>query len=122
MADKTDEALRKGLSKIKLGELEDGTPAGLELEEIEQIMTLVRSHTTKAVADAQTNAVAWTIGVLDELHLSSDSFNARTTPDRLYKGAKSTIRDRYKAEAGVDPAPSYPLKAKLAQLQEESKS
>lgn len=63
----------------------------------------------------QTNAVAWVIGILDELHIGTMGSFALTsdTTDRLLKGLKNTIRDRYKAQTGVDPAPDYPIHADL---------
>lgn len=60
--------------------------------------------------DIQTNAVAWVIGVIDQLHTGNPYSHEG---DKLYKGIKNTIRDRYKQIIGVDPAPSYPIKAEL---------
>jgi len=64
---------------------------------------------TQQVTAAQTNGVAWTIKVIDELHFGKLGEHN----DAIFKGMKNTIRDRYKYEAGVDPAPSYPISATL---------
>lgn len=71
----------------------------------------------EAVIASQTNAVAWTVSIVDELHWCSPA-----SDDPTYKGVKNTIRDRYKSEIGVDPAPNYPVKPALtAQLEKETK-
>lgn len=62
------------------------------------------------VRAAETNTVAWTVGVIDELHINSNS----SFSDPVYKGVKNTLRDRYKAETGIDPAPHYPIHAQLS--------
>lgn len=72
----------------------------------------------RAVAEAETNAVAWTVSVLDDLH-NLGSYSVEE--DRLYKGAKNTIRIRFEEETGIDPAPHYPVTAKLQQLKQEGK-
>lgn len=36
-----------------------------------------------------------------------------TVGDKGYKGIKNRLRDCYKAETGIDPAPNYPINAKL---------
>lgn len=61
---------------------------------------------------AQTNAVAWTIGIIDTLHIEEGT-DFGIDNDMIYKGIKNTVRDRYKAEIGVDPAPNYPIRAIL---------
>lgn len=65
---------------------------------------------TALLAETDTNAVAWTIGVIDDLHIND---YRPDTSDKTYKGIKNTLRDRYKTETGIDPAPSYPIKAHL---------
>lgn len=62
------------------------------------------------LAKAQTNGVAWSIKLIDQLHIGTRDSN---TTDRLFKGLKNSIRDSYKAEIGIDPAPSYPVNVKL---------
>lgn len=64
---------------------------------------------TEAYRRGQTNGVAWSVKVLDDLHMADSSISS----DMIYKGAKNTIRDRYKAETGTDPAPKYPVKARV---------
>jgi hypothetical protein len=44
------------------------------------------------------------------MHLNSPSDD-----DGLFKGIKSSLRDRCKLQAGYDPAPSYPITAELQQ-------
>lgn len=70
----------------------------------------------RAVAEAETNAVAWTVSVLNDLH-NLGSYSVKE--DRLYKGAKNAIRIRFEKETGIDPAPHYPVTAKLQQLKQE---
>lgn len=65
---------------------------------------------TALMGETQTNAVAWVIGIIDELHSKP---TGEWSLDMEYKGIKNTIRDRYKAEIGVDPAPNYPIHAIL---------
>ncbi len=65
------------------------------------------------VREAEQRGVAWAIGVIDELHLLVA--NESWPLDREYKGIKNTLRDRFKVETGVDPAPSYPVHATLTQ-------
>lgn len=72
----------------------------------------IRDLSRKLAAEcqaAQTNAVAWTVGVVDDCHFQASNMRL----DSTFKGIKNTIRDRYKAEVGIDPAPSYPVKAAL---------
>ena len=60
--------------------------------------------------EAQKNGVAWSIGVVDDLHhLVHDN----DTTDRMFKGIKNTIRDKHEDVTGIDPAPEYPITAKL---------
>ena len=66
------------------------------------------------ITDAQQNAVAWSIMVLDDLHTDGvDKYAMSADYDKFYKSAKNTIRDRYKNETGVDPAPYYPILSQL---------
>jgi len=60
--------------------------------------------------ETQKNGVAWSIGVVDDLHnLVYDN----DTTDRMFKGIKNTIRDKHEDVTGIDPAPEYPITAKL---------
>lgn len=59
-------------------------------------------------AETQTNSVAWVINIIDEMHEL-----ARINDESVFKGIKNTLRDRYKTETGIDPAPTYPIKAHL---------
>jgi hypothetical protein len=60
--------------------------------------------------EAEQRGVAWCVGVIDSLH-DADPNGSGT--DRLFKGIKNTLRDRYKSIGGVDPAPSYPARVEL---------
>lgn len=80
-----------------------------------QLKTLVAEQ----VVAAQTNAVAWAVGVIDDLHINDYDIDSRADADYVYKGVKNTLRDRYKAEIGIDPAPSYPINAQLKDKQGE---
>lgn len=73
-----------------------------------------------AIQAAERRGVAWAIKHIDQMHIN----NAQDgTADRLFKGIKNTMRDRYKAETGVDPAPNYPIKAELqSQLPKKEES
>lgn len=66
----------------------------------------------KAIAEAQTNAVAWCVGVLDDFHFMPHEHDIDR--DKFYKGVKNGLRDRYQSETGIDPAPNYPVKATLS--------
>lgn len=70
------------------------------------------AHTARLLLEAQTNAVAWTVGVIDEFHMMPHEDSAGR--DKFYKGVKNGLRDRYRSETGIDPAPHYPVKAQLA--------
>lgn len=92
------------------------THCGFVIKEPFMSPTTAKAAIARLLIRSQTNAVAWTVGILDDLHINAEGHD----PDRAFKGAKNTIRDRYKAEVGVDPAPGYPVKAKLqAQLEKE---
>lgn len=77
-------------------------------EEADKLMSLFTRALQRQSFDSQTNAVAWCVSVVDEMHID-DTDGA----DRIYKGVKNRLRDRYKAETGIDPAPRYPVEAKL---------
>lgn len=65
---------------------------------------------------AQTNAVAWAVDIIDQLHISLiDS----SKYDKEYKVIKNAIRENYKMVVGVDPALAYPIKATLKQQEDE---
>jgi len=69
---------------------------------------VIEAWAAQKVIEGQTKGVAWAIGIIDELHLDRG-----WEDDKTFKGIKNTLRDRYKAEIGVDPAPSYPIKTQL---------
>jgi hypothetical protein len=70
---------------------------------------------TTMINEAQTNAVAWTIMTIDDLHINhTDTMQMSNMADQTYKGIKNTIRDRYKNEVGIDPAPNYPINVTLS--------
>lgn len=77
----------------------------------------LESYIQDRITEAETNAVAWSVGVIDDIHIGT----AGLDPDRNFKTMKNTIRERYEAETGIDPAPNYPIKVKLqAQLEKRS--
>jgi hypothetical protein len=83
---------------------------------ISESVAKLQAERDRAIAEAQTNAVAWAIGVIDEMHIgeiADGQLGKGTVGDKGYKAIKNTIRDLYKTKAGLDPAPSYPIKAKL---------
>jgi hypothetical protein len=65
---------------------------------------------------AEENGVAWTISVIDDLHIHRD-YDLNSETDKMFKGIKNTIRDRYKFMTEIDPAPSYPINATLLNRQ-----
>ncbi len=69
-----------------------------------------------AAMDSQTNAVSWVVMILDDLHITDSASHT----DPTYKGIKNTIRDRYKAVVGVDPATGYPIRATLRQTTKDN--
>lgn len=69
--------------------------------------------------EAELRGVAWAGGVIDELHIGGA---VHGTVDPLFKGLKNSMRDRCKAITGVDPAPRYPVTAKLTALEEGERS
>lgn len=94
----------------------DGSPVRVIDHDTRVIDTLkakaapqARQH--RLVIEAQTNAVAWAIGQIDEMHMRE---GAGDEADRLFKGIKNNLRGSYESEVGVDPAPDYPVRAKLA--------
>jgi hypothetical protein len=76
----------------------------------------IAAHTKIECDKAKETTAAWAIGVIDELHLT-----APPEADRTYKGIKNTLRDRFKAITGVDPAPNYPVKATLHPTKEQTR-
>ena len=76
---------------------------------VRELEELLIPYTAKREVAAQTNAVAWAVGVLDDMHFKTKGLMA----DSWYKGAKNTLRSRYETEVGIDPAPNYPIKAAL---------
>jgi hypothetical protein len=73
----------------------------------------VQARTNRAVAEAQTSAVAWTIGQIGNLHYLHIGQENSTTTDRLFKGIKNHIRDQYREQTGIDPAPEFPVNVQL---------
>lgn len=67
---------------------------------------------------AQQNGVAWTVAVIDDLHMKDHSHFYG--PDVIYKGIKNAIRDRYRFVTGSDPAPDYPVNVTLKSQQQEN--
>lgn len=85
-----------------------------------------RAHAaiTALLVAEQQNAVAWTIKIIDDQHthpyatpsMDLDASMDLDERDRTFKGIKNGIRAQYKLETGVDPAPSYPIKATLRNI------
>ena len=70
--------------------------------------------------EVEQNGVAWSIKQIDDMHFNTptdEHFNG----DKLFKGIKNSLRDRFRLETGIDPAPDYPIKAKLNQLKDSPK-
>lgn len=99
-------ALRKKLKVIFASNEMSGAWVGA----IEDITLLLESTVAEAYRQGQENGVAWAIGMIDNLHIGTEYSNKT---DMLFKGLKNTIRDKYKAETGIDPAPNYPVKVTL---------
>ncbi len=91
-----------------------GPHSRLSGKAIQRFQALLAHATEEAKRRGEQNGVAWAIGVIDELHIGGSG--AETT-DRLFKGVKNNLRDRFKAVTGVDPAPSYPVNTVLKQTQ-----
>lgn len=103
--DELQKLVRKLLSEAAFGE---------ELSDITcKIMSNIDCWAVQEVRQAETNAVAWTIGVIDDIHSLNGRIDSDGRLDATFKGIKNTIRDRYKDHIGVDPAPTYPVKARL---------
>ena len=72
------------------------------------------AYITTRVKEAEKNGVAWTIIAIDDLHINHvDTYQMSSEIDQIYKGIKNTIRDRFKNETGIDPAPDYPINVTL---------
>ncbi|MET3349016.1 UNVERIFIED_ORG: hypothetical protein ABID57_000685 [Arthrobacter sp. UYEF1] len=82
--------------------------------EVADLQLYIATTVTAAEQRGEQNGVAWAIGVIDELHIGG---RGAETTDRLFKGIKNNLRDRFKAVTGIDPAPSYPVNAALKQTQ-----
>ncbi len=87
--------------------------AEVEFKAQQRAKAALQKHIDERVVEAETNAIAWVIGVIDDLHIIENHSLVGDT-DKLYKGTKNTIRDRYKKMTGIDPAPSYPIKSNLS--------
>lgn len=74
---------------------------------------------TEGMVKAETRGVAWTVGKIDEIHMTPNSFGENS--DRLFKGIKNTIRNDYELLTGVDPAPKYPVNVKLTHKEPKEK-
>lgn len=96
----------KGLDLAKDGRTEYGYY--WEFEDIAEAAERIAALLQDEILKAQQNGVAWVISLIDKIHI-----NAPPGLDKEYKGLKNTIRDAYELHTGVDPAPSYPVKAQL---------
>ena len=84
-----------------------------------KLLDFMAAQLQAARAEAQTNAIAWAVGVLDEFHTMPHLDS--TERDKFYKGVKNGLRDRYRSETGIDPAPNYPIRATLIPKHKENK-
>lgn len=107
----TDEELRKQFDDI-MEDLAFGHNFDYAAKAIWDLFGLQRQAWER---EAEKRGVAWSVSVIDEMHFDDNS----TAGDRTYKGIKNTIRDRYKSVTGIDPAPEYPVKAKLTSAKEK---
>lgn len=73
-----------------------------------KLLALIAKHTQ----EAEQNAVAWCVMVLDEFH-GMPHVGQSAQRDKFYKGVKNGLRDRFRSETGIDPAPTYPIRATL---------
>lgn len=68
----------------------------------------------KAIMQQQEqNGVAWSIGVIDDIHDMNRRIDSDGGLNRLFVGLKNTIRDKYEEITGIDPAPNYPITATI---------
>jgi hypothetical protein len=102
---------------VKIGSVYNHPEDGYANNISENEATFFYRLAKKMELKAQTNAVAWSVGVVDELHMES---NQESETDKLYKGVKNTLRDLYKAQVGIDPAPSYPTHVALTKEEGET--
>ena len=83
-----------------------------------ELMNLITLHTQKHELAAEKRGVAWTIGIIDEMHEIDSPIR-----DSHYKGIKSAIRETYQKDTGNgDPAPNYPIKVHLTNPAEGSEA
>lgn len=110
----TREALRQGIaSSIAIDEA-----SGADFSStLDGIMSLIDQYTAEHERLAQENAVAWAVGVIDDFHGMPHEYSSER--DKFYKGVKNGLRDRYRSENGVDPAPNYPITANLTNTKKE---
>jgi len=88
-----------------------------EAEWLKRAKETLKSRDQHIALEAQTNATAWAVGVIDKIHFSSTGDDDDNDP--IFKGIKSAIRGQYERVTGVDPAPNYPITATLKQSQKE---
>ena len=87
-------------------------------EIVDKIEALIDLHTQKHELAAEKRGVAWTIGIIDEMHEIDSPIR-----DSHYKGIKSAIRETYQKDTGNgDPAPNYPIKVHLTNPAEGSEA
>ena len=75
-----------------------------------QASVIYADEITELVRAAEKRGAAFAIRVVDDLHIGTEYSD---TTDRLMKGIKNTIRDRFEGETGTDPAPDYPVNVTL---------
>lgn len=73
----------------------------------------IEAYVITRVKEAEKNGVAWTIGIIDEMHEMDIEKNGGVM-DSQYKGIKNGIRAMYEQDTGNgDPAPNYPINVAL---------
>lgn len=77
------------------------------------IVNELSAYVTTRVKEAEKKGVAWTIGIIDEMHEMDIEKNGGVR-DSQYKGIKNGIRAMYEQDTGNgDPAPNYPINVTL---------
>jgi hypothetical protein len=93
------------------------TTVEVKKEQIDVIMQIIKSRDQRIALEAQTNAIAWAVGIIDKMHFSSTGDDDDNDP--TFKGIKSALRGQYEEATGIDPAPNYPISATLKQSQKD---
>jgi len=84
-------------------------------EYTDNLIELIQLIKKDAVINAQTRGTAFALSVLDSLCAD----NYLNPNDKVLRTAKKTIRERFKAETGIDPAPVFPIPVESIELVKE---